>query len=717
MMYVIYNNDGSIKSKFLNEFVMQGNAYENVLFVAFEGRSAGSYTLFAEFRLPNGSTTTVASGSTPTTRAISGLGLYTGKCISLSDAETLVAGALQMNIKILTTDTEKVLVSFSTYITINETGLQPSDPVLITAQEYQNLLTMIGSQVTNYQTILKGISLASFGDLTQYTVGQALYVVNSVEAKLYEIDSNYAAHLVVDLLDHYTKAEVDTMMSGKLNKQLGTYTVYAVNGSNEQTMIGYNVNLLGDTLAMRDVDGCLRVGTPTINSHAATKKYVDDAINTYAAYYITKNAQGDAFATRAELMAATTFYSGGVVRTPTRNDYCYVLADENHDNASTRYIYDNGWEFQIVINETAFTQAQLDAINSGATAAKISDIANKVDKTNGVAKVYATNGSGNQTTLDYGMGASQYKLVQRAANGQINVPETPTSNEHAASKKYVDTNFVANSNVKDTYNTTATSIYSVTYINQQLNGINEKASGLCRNFTTVLSFHVSDIEDLINNDAKVRYYDSGEWKAFASVAEYTTWRTGKSIGSGNDLNSRINDIQFSDIMYTNAMYWLFIDANEEYYLVTLDDYDKLFKANDNILIPDTDCADRWVFGSHLYALETSKLGYHALGTTSDPMPFISTETLSGTTPSVSLDSLKTYKCSSALTSLTISSLVTDTNDENPSWQIQFVADTGFSVTLPVGCTWKYGTPTFNVGDEYTIIIEKRINNDYYACLL
>jgi len=717
MMYVIYNNDGSIKSKFLNEFVMQGNAYENVLFVAFEGRSADSYTLFAEFRLPNGSTTTVASGSSPVTKSISGLGLYTGKCISLSDAETLVAGALQMNIKVLTTDTERVLVSFSTYITINETGLQPSDPVLITAQEYQNLLTMIGNQVANYQTILKGSSLAAFGDLTDYLVGQALYVVNSSEAKLYEVDSNYAAHLVVDLLDHYTKAEVDTMMSGKLDKKTGTYTVYAVNGSNQQEMIGYNVNLLADTLAMRDSNGCLRVGTPTINSHAVTKQYVDNAIDTYAAYYITKNAQGDAFATRAELMAATTFYSGGVVRTPTRNDYCYVLADENHDNASTRYIYDNGWEFQIVINETAFTQTQLDAINSGATAAKINDIANKVDKTTGVAKIYATNGSGNQTTLEYGMGASQYKIVQRAASGQINVPETPTSNEHATSKKYVDDNYVATSKIKTTTNGTAGNVYDVTYINSQLSEINEKASGLCRNFATVLSLQVSDIEDLINNDTKVRYYDNGEWKAFASVAEYTTWRTGKSIGSGSDLNSRINDVQFSDIMYTSAMYWLFIDANEECYLVTLDDYDKLFKANDNIFIPDTDCADRWVFGSHLYALETSKLGYHALGTTSDPVPFIESVTVSGTSPSISLYSLSSAKCSSALTSLTISSLVTDTNDNNPTWQIQFVADTGFSVTLPVGCTWKYGTPTFNVGEEYTIIIEKRINNDYYAYLL
>ena len=58
-------------------------------------------------------------------------------------------------------------------------------------------------------------------------------------------------------------------------------------------------------------------------------------------------------------------------RTPTKNDYTIVLADENHDNATTRYIYNSGWEYQYTVNETALTQSQLDALNSGITAAKV----------------------------------------------------------------------------------------------------------------------------------------------------------------------------------------------------------------------------------------------------------------------------------------------------------------------------------------------------------
>ena len=110
----------------------------------------------------------------------------------------------------------------------------------------------------------------------------------------------------------------------------------------------------------------------TCSNKLTDKNYVDDSINSVTAYYITKNAAGDQFATKAELTAATTFYSGWVVRVPTRNDYTIVLSDEDHDNATTRYIYNSGWEYQYTVNETALTQAQLDALNSWITCAKVS---------------------------------------------------------------------------------------------------------------------------------------------------------------------------------------------------------------------------------------------------------------------------------------------------------------------------------------------------------
>ena len=70
-----------------------------------------------------------------------------------------------------------------------------------------------------------------------------------------------------------------------------------------------------------------------------TKAETEDAIDSLAAYYITFNADGDAFPTYSALASATNFYSGGQVRVPTRNDYCVVLADEEHGGSEWRYIY------------------------------------------------------------------------------------------------------------------------------------------------------------------------------------------------------------------------------------------------------------------------------------------------------------------------------------------------------------------------------------------
>lgn len=113
------------------------------------------------------------------------------------------------------------------------------------------------------------------------------------------------------------------------------------------------------------------------DNQLADKAFVNSSINSIAAYFITKNANGDSFATKAELTAATTFYSGGVERVPTRNDYCIVIKDETHDNATTRYIYNNNWEYQYTINETPLTAEQLAAINSGITSELVNEFNGK----------------------------------------------------------------------------------------------------------------------------------------------------------------------------------------------------------------------------------------------------------------------------------------------------------------------------------------------------
>lgn len=135
-----------------------------------------------------------------------------------------------------------------------------------------------------------------------------------------------------------------------------------------------------------------------------TRSEVEQEIDRLAAYYITYNAAGAAFPTRADLVNAQTYYSGGVVRVPTRNDYAVVLADEQHGGAEYRYIYavadgqtTGQWEAQYPIETNDYTAlsnkpqiggvelsgnktpAQLGLATSTETAALDTNKANKVN--------------------------------------------------------------------------------------------------------------------------------------------------------------------------------------------------------------------------------------------------------------------------------------------------------------------------------------------------
>ena len=113
------------------------------------------------------------------------------------------------------------------------------------------------------------------------------------------------------------------------------------------------------------------------SNQLADKAFVNSSINNYAAFYLTKNANGDAFQTHGEMLLTGKFWNAGVERIPTKNDYLVVLEDETKTSAlgvrpTTRYVYQGEWptgqfEFQYIVNNTALTQAQVDAINSGIT--------------------------------------------------------------------------------------------------------------------------------------------------------------------------------------------------------------------------------------------------------------------------------------------------------------------------------------------------------------
>lgn len=160
----------------------------------------------------------------------------------------------------------------------------------------------------------------------------------------------------------------------------------------------------------------------------ADKDFVNSSINNIAAFYITSNASGDAFESYAQLSTATVFYSGGQSRTPTRNDYCIVRKDENHNNATTRYIYQGSqWEFQYIVNDSPFTATQLSAINSGITSSLVTKL-NGIEtgaQANTVTSVNNKTGAVNLTASDVGALPSS-TTIPTVNNGKLTIRKNGT---------------------------------------------------------------------------------------------------------------------------------------------------------------------------------------------------------------------------------------------------------------------------------------------------
>jgi hypothetical protein len=90
----------------------------------------------------------------------------------------------------------------------------------------------------------------------------------------------------------------------------------------------------------------------TADNQLADKEYVNETVRDMAAEF------RGSFATYAALLAYTGEKS--------KLDYAIVLSDETQGGATTRYSYNGAeWLFQYIVNNTPFTQAQIDAINSG----------------------------------------------------------------------------------------------------------------------------------------------------------------------------------------------------------------------------------------------------------------------------------------------------------------------------------------------------------------
>lgn len=228
-----------------------------------------------------------------------------------------------------------------------------------------------------------------------------------------------------------------------------------INQAREQGLIGYDdftcVTGLPEFALQSEVQAIqvLIPSAATAQNQLADKDFVNSSINNMAAFYVTSDVQGNPFDTRTDLLAGP-WYNQGVERTPTQNDYALVTEDETHDDLTSRYMYDGTqWVWQYTLNNTKFTQAQIDAINSGITAALVSQITtnqnnigdlNSLTTTAKTSLVAAVNElqSGKQTTLVSGTNIKTVNNNSLLGSGNIDIDALPS--QSGQSGKFLSTN-------------------------------------------------------------------------------------------------------------------------------------------------------------------------------------------------------------------------------------------------------------------------------------
>lgn len=219
--------------------------------------------------------------------------------------------------------------------------------------ENKGYLTEIPAEyVTDSELTAKGYQTAA--DVETAITSKGYTTMSAVEAKGYITNAA--------LVGYATENYVDTGLNGKQDTLTQTQ-LDAVNSGANTTNIG---QIATNTSGIADINALIP-NQATSSNQLADKDFVNSSINSMAAFYITSDVAGDPFATRAALIAGP-YYFRGQLRTPTQNDYALVSEDETHDDLTSRYMYDGGqWVWQYTLNNTRFTQAQIDAINSGIT--------------------------------------------------------------------------------------------------------------------------------------------------------------------------------------------------------------------------------------------------------------------------------------------------------------------------------------------------------------
>ena len=207
-MYVIFNQDGSIKETQLGKYVNQHSKGVDFVDVAIDGRTNEDYACDANLALPNDANVTETAQIN--NKIVTSSGTYSGYRIGFNEAETEYDGDLSCSIRVYNKD-GSVLWTFPFSIVVNKTTGYGDEN--ITNDQYESLVR----SMANYQLMFSKTNVRSYEtldeankDLASMAEGQLVFIKNGDARGVYakKGDSFEMQSLDALSLEKYIKREV-----------------------------------------------------------------------------------------------------------------------------------------------------------------------------------------------------------------------------------------------------------------------------------------------------------------------------------------------------------------------------------------------------------------------------------------------------------------------------------------------------------------------------
>ena len=302
-------------------------------------------------------------------------------------------------------------------------------------------------------------------------VNYSIYLDKPYTLAQRDVDYTLKVGTPVGVSDATTKKYVDDGFVAKVTPSNNLTYVYSRDENGDKSVQATSM-MTGNTLAYRDANGNIGVGTPTEDAHATTKKYVDDRFvakqtttapnqsylygydsNGDRQFGVTGSAAPGTIAYRSnggrlkvgkavedsDAMTKKQVEDGFVAKIGTATQIGTILYGRDFNGNEKGYIVES-----IAHNANTMVQRKSGGAVEVGTAVQDSDAMPKkqiedgfVAKTSTTEVVYATDSSGVQKEVPYTAYVVGDSIVLRDSKGHINVAN-PNSAYHATNKAYVD---------------------------------------------------------------------------------------------------------------------------------------------------------------------------------------------------------------------------------------------------------------------------------------